>query len=211
VSAREGTEGVGARRRRGRPSTRSIRRERILEAATRLIHVKGYQRTTIQDVADESELSKAAFYYFVKNKEDLLYQLLLRTLNEALHTIMAVVHGPGEADEKLLRVIDSFVRMVAERPDTFAIYFRERSHLSPEHLESMLALEREIVAQLKRIYAAGVASGRLRELPEEAVIFALLGACFWTHGWFRPGGRLTSADLSAALQALLGKGMIAQP
>ena len=45
------------RRRPGRPSTRQRQQERILEAGARLIHAKGYQAMTIQDVADELEVS----------------------------------------------------------------------------------------------------------------------------------------------------------
>jgi hypothetical protein len=82
-------------------------------------------------VADELEFSKAAFSYFVRNKQDPLQQILLRTLTRSLDAVGAIVHGPGRPDEKLLLVVDSFVRMVAERPETFSVYFRERAHLAP--------------------------------------------------------------------------------
>src|SRR5262249_39061626 len=136
---------AGQRRRRGRPSTRQQQRERILEAGARLIHAKGFQATTIQDVADELEFSKAAFYYFVRNKQDLLQQILLRTLTRSLDAVVAIVHGPGRTDEKLLQVVESFVCMVAERPEMFSVYFRERAHLAPPHRETATELERRIV------------------------------------------------------------------
>src|SRR5919108_3253657 len=153
------------RRPRGRPPTRTGRQERILEAAAGLIHAKGYQATTIQDVADEVEFSKAAFYYFVRNKEDLLYQILLRTLTGALERVREIVAGPGAPDDKLLQVVDAYVRMVAERPDTFAVYFKERAHLAPAHRETVTGLERQIVAELRGLFDEGVAAGELRDLP----------------------------------------------
>jgi AcrR family transcriptional regulator len=196
------------RRRPGRPSTRHHQRERILEAGARLIHEKGYQATTIQDVADELEFSKAAFYYFVRNKQELLQQILLRTLTGALDTVVAIVHGPGQPDEKLLLVMDSFVRMVAERPETFSVYFRERAHLAPPHRDAATAMERRIAAELRHLYKEGVAAGRLREVPDEAAVFALLGMCFWTYEWFRADGRLTPAALSAAVRTLAAHGAV---
>jgi AcrR family transcriptional regulator len=199
---------AGQRRRRGRPSTRHRQRERILEAGARLIHAKGFQATTIQDVADELEFSKAAFYYFVRNKQDLLQQILLRTLTRSLDAVVAIVHGPGGPDEKLLQVVDSFVRMVAERPETFSVYFRERAHLAPQHREAATGLERRIVAELRHLYAEGVAEGRLREIPHEAAVFGLLGMCFWTYEWFRADGRLSPAELSAAVRTLAAHGAI---
>lgn len=194
-------------RRRGRPPTRAGRQERILEAAAGLIHQKGYQATTIQDVADEVEFSKAAFYYFVKNKEDLLYQILLRTLTGALDRVREIVAGPGDPDEKLLQVVDAFVRMVAERPDTFAVYFKERAHLAPAHRSSVTGLERQIVAELRGLFDEGVAAGGLRDLPTGAAVFGLLGMCFWTYEWYDRDGALTPAEVAGALRSLAAHGV----
>jgi len=199
---------AGGPRRRGRPTTRHRQQERILDAGTRLIHAKGFQATTIQDVADELEFSKAAFYYFVRNKEDLLYQILLRTLTGALEMVAAIARGPGPPEQKLLQVVDAYVRMIAERPETFAVYFRERAHLAPDHREAATALERKIVAELRCLYAAGVEAGCLRDLPVEAAVFGLLGMCFWTYEWFRPDGTIGAAELSEALRALVTHGAV---
>jgi TetR/AcrR family transcriptional regulator, cholesterol catabolism regulator len=208
----DGQTGAGAaRRRRGRPPTRAGRQERILEAAAGLIHAKGFQATTIQDVADEVEFSKAAFYYFVKNKEDLLYQILLRTLTGALEQVRAVVSGPGEPAEKLLQVVDAYARMVAERPDTFAVYFKERAHLAPAHRETVTGLERQIVAELRGVFSEGAASGGLRDLPPEAAVFGLLGMCLWTYEWYDQAGPLTPAELGQALRSLAAHGVVTFP
>lgn len=208
----ENEPGAGAPRRpRGRPPTRAGRRERILEAAAGLIHAKGYQATTIQDVADEVEFSKAAFYYFVKNKEDLLYQILLRTLTGALDRVREIVAGPGDANEKLLQVVDAYVRMVAERPDTFAVYFKERAHLAPAHREAVTGRERQIVAELRTLFDEGVAAGGLRDLPPQAAVFGLLGMCFWTYEWYERDGALTPAQLAGALRSLAAHGVTASP
>ena len=51
-------------------------REAILEAATELMHLKGYQATTLDDVLRESGVGKGNFYYQFKSKEDLGYAIL---------------------------------------------------------------------------------------------------------------------------------------
>lgn len=195
------------RRPRGRPPTRVRRHARILQAAACLIHAKGYQATTIQDVADEVEFSKAAFYYFVKNKEDLLYQILLRTLTGMLETVREIVAGPGDPGGKLLRVVEAYVRMVGERPDTFAVYFKERAHLVPAHRETVTDLERQIVAELRGLFSQGVVAGGLRDLPPQAAVFGLLGMCFWTYEWYDQDGALTPAQLAEALRSLAAHGV----
>jgi TetR/AcrR family transcriptional repressor of nem operon len=61
----------GARTRHGRST-----REAILAAATRLIHVHGYNHTTLDDVLRESGVGKGNFYYHFKSKEELGYAIL---------------------------------------------------------------------------------------------------------------------------------------
>jgi len=64
-------QGSGARLRDGRPT-----RELILEAATRLIHVNGYNNTSLDDVLRESGVGKGNFYYHFKSKEELGYAII---------------------------------------------------------------------------------------------------------------------------------------
>jgi TetR/AcrR family transcriptional repressor of nem operon len=63
-------------------------REAILEAATRLMHVQGYQNTSLDDVLRDSGVGKGNFYYHFRSKEDLGYaiidQLVARFLERTL-------------------------------------------------------------------------------------------------------------------------------
>jgi TetR/AcrR family transcriptional repressor of nem operon len=61
----------GGRTRDGRST-----REAILEAANRLIHVHGYNHTSLDDVLRESGVGKGNFYYHFKSKEELGYAIL---------------------------------------------------------------------------------------------------------------------------------------
>src|ERR1043165_1579485 len=59
-----------------RPRDGRQTREVILEAATGLMHLKGYQATTLDDVLRESGVGKGNFYYYFKSKEDLGYAIV---------------------------------------------------------------------------------------------------------------------------------------
>ncbi len=59
-------------------------REAVIEAATRLIHLKGYQNTTLDDVLSASGVGKGNFYHYFKSKEDLGYAILDRVVDAFL-------------------------------------------------------------------------------------------------------------------------------
>ena len=56
-------------------------REVLIEAATRLIHLKGYQNTTLDDVLSASGVGKGNFYHYFKSKEDLGFAILDRVID----------------------------------------------------------------------------------------------------------------------------------
>jgi TetR/AcrR family transcriptional repressor of nem operon len=66
------TKTVEGRRAKGGRSTR----EALLAAATRLIHIHGYNQTSLDDVLRESGVGKGNFYHHFKSKEDLGYAIL---------------------------------------------------------------------------------------------------------------------------------------
>ena len=59
-------------------------REILIEAATHLIHLKGYQNTSVDDVLNAAGVGKGNFYYYFKSKEDLGYAILDRVIDAFL-------------------------------------------------------------------------------------------------------------------------------
>src|SRR2546428_13702194 len=65
-------------------------REAILKAASRLIHVHGYNHTSLDDVLRESGVGKGNFYYYLKSKEDLGYAILDQLIGWLLELLLRV-------------------------------------------------------------------------------------------------------------------------
>jgi AcrR family transcriptional regulator len=163
---------------------------------------RGFVGTTVEDVTDHLDLTKAAFYYYVQNKEELLFQISTQTLALADASISAIESSSSAPDRKLGEMIDSFVRLVAERPAFFTVYFQEKGHLGAAHLRTVTRIERKIAAALERVLRDGMAGGAFRKADPAVAAFALLGMCFWLYKWFRPAGRASVDEVSAAFQAL---------
>jgi AcrR family transcriptional regulator len=168
---------------------------------------RGFVGTTVEDVTDHLDLTKAAFYYYVENKEELLFQISTQTLELADTRISAIERSSGPADAKLGEMIDSFVNLVAERPEFFTVYFQEKGHLSPDHLKAVTRIERKIATALERVIRDGIAAGLFRTTDPAVAAFAILGMCFWVYKWFKPQGRASVAEVSSDFQALGQQGL----
>ncbi|HET9926275.1 MAG TPA: TetR family transcriptional regulator C-terminal domain-containing protein [Methylomirabilota bacterium] len=87
-------------------------RDQILNAAARLIHVQGYQCTTLDDVLRESGVGKGNFYYYFKSKEDLGYAMIDRTTQAFVERSLSPAFADAEADP--IAQISAFLDRVLE-------------------------------------------------------------------------------------------------
>jgi TetR/AcrR family transcriptional regulator, cholesterol catabolism regulator len=183
------------------------RTEQIVTTSAQLIQEKGFHGTTLQEVAEELDVTKAALYYYVKDKEDLLLRIYQHTLELALASVEAIVQSEQPPAEKVRALIDNQVRLITSRPELFTVYFHEKAHLSAEHGEVATRLERQIVQRVAMVLREGIASGAFQDIDTTVAAFSVLGASSWVYRWYRPGGRLSVGEVSTILQRVILSGL----
>src|SRR4029079_5518760 len=94
----------------------ALKRNQILDVTQRLIYTKGYEQMAIQDILDELQISKGAFYHYFDSKPALLEALIERIGHEALQLLTPIVQDPDlPALEKLQRFFDTAVQWKTAR------------------------------------------------------------------------------------------------
>jgi len=82
-------------------------RERIVDTALRLFRDKGFDETTMRDVAAEAGMATGAAYYYFRSKEELVMALYARTAHEARSLIPPLVDRSKELKKRIRAVIDA--------------------------------------------------------------------------------------------------------
>jgi AcrR family transcriptional regulator len=96
----------------------AIRRNQILDTALRLVYTKGFEQMTIQDILDNLQISKGAFYHYFNSKAAVLEALVARIVDEVEPLLLAIVKDPHlSALEKLQRFFDTTARWKTDRKD----------------------------------------------------------------------------------------------
>ena len=99
-------------------SLHTIRREAFLDVAQRLIQTKGYEVMNVQDVLDELEVSKGAFYHYFDSKQALLEAVVERFADGAMATVVPILGDPDlPALRKLEKLFAGIARWKAERKE----------------------------------------------------------------------------------------------
>ena len=158
-------------------------------------------------MADQLDFTKAALYYYVQDKQDLLFRIHMQTLEMALAAIESIVQSNRSPPDKICAFIDNQVRMIANHPELFAVYFNEKSHLTAEHAEATTNIERQIMHVVADVIRAGNDAGFFQDVDPTVAAFAVMGASSWVYRWYRSQGRLSIEEISKILQTVILSGL----
>lgn len=167
-----------------RERERLRRRAAILTAAREVFAEHGYEKATIDEIAERAEFGKGTLYnYFQDGKEGILFAVLDGLYDEIV-ALMQEQFDPGAPTGAALRA--SFRRMAVagfeyyiERRALFFIVVKECNRMlfsdDPEHSHYLMGQYRRMVDVLMPVLEQAKAAGAIRNVPIEAVAHTLLG------------------------------------
>jgi len=160
----------------------------LVAAAVESFAAKGFHGTTTRDIASAAGMSPAALYVHHRSKEDLLHQISRAGHDRTLALVQEAVTSSGSPREQLLAVVRAFVVHHAEGHTSARIVNYELAALSPEHLEEITAIRREIEAQMRGVVERGVADGSFHTSDAQMTAAALLSLGIDVARWYRDEG-----------------------
>jgi AcrR family transcriptional regulator len=180
----------------------------VLRTAVDLFNRKGYDATSIGDLARELGVTKPAIYHHFTSKED----LLRLALDDALDELTAAVSGAVEdaegtsAYDRLYGVVRRSVEVLVAHQPAVTLLLRVRGN-TPVEVEA-LARRRWLDDRLAALVRAAIAEGALRDdLPPELVSRLLFGMVNSLVEWYRPEGTYDASAVADALAALAFDGL----
>jgi AcrR family transcriptional regulator len=97
--------------------------EKILAAALSLLAKKGYENTTINDIADEAQISRGLLHYYFKDKEDLVAHALAYGFGPMWDSSVGKIQGARSPEQLVDTMIEVLKKNVRENPDFSALLF----------------------------------------------------------------------------------------
>jgi AcrR family transcriptional regulator len=195
---------------RGRPRTADRTRQAIKDAAIELWRDRGYAGISIQDIADRLGLTKPAFYYHLRTKEDLLNEIAMDGLDLMQVILSEIAESSARPSQKMAAIVDAYVELMTERAGLFAVYFEEKNLLNPDSLKTVTERERKLLGIVRGVYVDGVQAGEFKDVDPTVAVLGILGQCFWVYKWYRADGSRTPAQISELIQSTAATGYLKQ-
>lgn len=185
-----------------------LQRHRILKAAATCFNHKGYSGTSLKDVARHLGLTDAALYYYVRSKDELVYQCYLRAAELGCEAMdRARADGRSGLEQARLYIRYHVEIMVGDRGPVAIM--SEIPSLSEPHREEILEVSRRHSRAFERILKAGISDGTIRCGDVRMTGNAIMGAINWIPKWFH-GDPVTAQKVVAEFPMVLSKCLAAE-
>jgi AcrR family transcriptional regulator len=182
---------------RERERSRAIKREAVILAAARAFRERGYHNTSLDDVAAALNVTKPTIYYYVANKEEILFECFRAGLDEIKGVFGELGDAKLPARERLLTLIGRYGEAIAGEFG-WCMVRAEDQDLSPGMSRRVKALKSEIDQRIRALIREGIEDGSIGPCDPKMTAFAIAGALNWISHWYRKDMSLTAAQIGAA-------------
>lgn len=195
--------------RKEREIERVDKREALLHAAVRSFNDKGFHATSLDDVAASMNVTKPTIYYYLGNKDEILFECVRRGLTNIREIIQTVEEAGGTGFERFRALMLGYARIMTE--DFGMCITRTADHeLSPESRAKFRALKREIDDTIRRVVEEGMADGSIRPGDPKIVTFVATGSLNWIARWYDPAGNMSAEEVARSCVDTLIEGFAPQ-
>ena len=172
------------------------RRGELVRAAGKLFVEKGFDATTIRDIADAVGMRSGSPFYHFKSKQDMLKSVMIEGLQAALTAQQAAIAGVRGAEARFRALVKSHLRIILEDHTEFPVLLYEWRALSDESRAEVIAVKDRYEAVWQSVLKELMKAGLLKD-DGRVTRLLLFGAFNWTVQWYRPDGEFTIDDIAA--------------
>jgi len=189
------------------------RLDQIYFVSAKIFCEKGYDASSMSDIADAVGITKAGIYHHVKSKQDLLFAIMNFGMDRLEKYVIAEARAVADAEQRLRTIIRNHALLIIEGTtlagyNPVTVLNGEMAGLTPAHRRKVLQrkrtyfdLVRDTLLQLKE-------EGKLKDVDTTVAAFSLFGMLLWLSRWYRIEGRLSGEEIANELEKIALGGML---
>ncbi len=188
-------------------------RQEILRTAARLFQQRGYDATSMNDVAAALKLSKGGLYHHFQSKDEILFEIMNHAMEITQQRVLDPVRGIVDPEERLRTLIRLHIEVVlSPRDREITVMLHENHPLPPALRKRINSRKKDYVHFLENLMAEVQRQAKKEfsaKVSPRAAAFALLGMINWIYQWYKPEGELQAGSLIPQFTDLIFGGIFA--
>jgi TetR/AcrR family transcriptional regulator, cholesterol catabolism regulator len=182
---------------------------RIIDAAARLFHERGFSAVTMQDIGRAVGLSKAGLYHHCPSKDRLLGEIV-RLAGELLLRQLETAKSSAESSGQRVRMfVITRMEIIARYQDFFAVIWQERPFINRADFADIVRMAQVYRGGVRRLIENGIKDGEIRsEVDPHLLMLAMDGMTGWAYLWYRTKGSESPSEIGEAFWTYLAQGIL---
>jgi TetR/AcrR family transcriptional regulator, cholesterol catabolism regulator len=190
------------------PLFQDERAGRIYRTAARMINEKGFDATSMNEIAEAVDLTKPGLYYYVKGKKELLFAIMAFAMDMLDSEVVGPAQQIVDPEERLRIIVRQHARLLTHDTGALAILIDEVGGLSDDQRKTIQTRKRACFDFIRDTLGELAAQGRLRGVDTTTATFSLLGMVMWISRWYQQDGRLSAERVVADVTEIAVRGVL---
>ena len=183
------------------------RSEEIERVVAYVFARKGYHSTTMRDIARELGMHQSSLYHYFKSKEDILFKLMIETLETGISELEKICDRNDPPEEKLNKVFRFHTQHHTRSGDRNILLENEMNSLSIGRRRIVTDRMRHYVNLIRSIIIDLFKKQAIKNIHPTIATFAFFGMVNYMTKWYNPNGPVKSERLADMFTKILTKGL----
>jgi TetR/AcrR family transcriptional regulator len=193
-----------------RSAQHELKREALMREAAASFNRRGFHATSLDEIAANLGVTKAALYHYFPNKHKVLLACFERAMEAAFRGLEQAEAAGGSGRERLHLALRLYLQEMIDEASCCVALTGE--HLvMPDDLSSHIAERDRYEGMLRALVADGIRDGSIVPCDPKLAVFMILGSVHWVSKWFSPDGPWTSTQVAEALTQMLDRALSSRP
>lgn len=167
---------------------------------------KGFHSTTLDEVAKKIGITKAAIYYYFKDKNEILLECHKVAIGIASEAIKKAQKEGENGYEKLIFTIRNYIIGLTSELKYFSILV-DVSALRPDERDYVVSFRDKFEKKMRGFVEEGIKDGSILPCEPKFAIFAMMGAVSWVPSWYSPNGERSGEEIADLLISFFSHGI----
>lgn len=187
----------------------TTRSAEILREAAKLFAVKGYDGTSVQDIAQAVGINKASLYHFFADKSQIHSTVVILALSRLIELVKEKLKSCPTASDKVEGFARAHAQYISEHSSLYFAAALGYHDLNDPAVKAKVQRMRDCYEEtLRRIIREGIEAGEFRELDVKLAARAIISCMNWMARWWRADGADSAEKIASDYVHLIIRGFL---